>query len=149
MIREVGVLLVLLFSLQSAQFAGAASAPAIVLRPAVTTAGKTIDVSGSSFTSNWTAWIFSPDFGDQMCCFMTSSTGNFEVNYTLPSDLHPGAYTIRAVDQKGIIADAKIAVVSQTTSTSTVPEFPWGASTAVMVAALIAAVLIATQGGRL
>jgi len=47
MIREVGVLLVLLFSLQSAQPAGAAGAPAILLRPAVTTAGKTIDVSGS------------------------------------------------------------------------------------------------------
>jgi len=147
MIREVGVLLILLLSLQSIQLADA-GAPAIVLRPAVSTAGNWIDVSGSGFTPTWTAWVFSPDFGDQLCCFMTSSEGSFEVNYTLPSDLQPGVYTIRAVDQKGIIADAKITVVSQTTSTSTVPEFPWGAAS-VLVVALIAAVLIATHEGRL
>jgi hypothetical protein len=80
---------------------------------------------------------------------MTSSTGSFDVNYTLPSDLQPGVYTVRAVDQKGVIADAKITVVSQTTSTSTVHESTRGASAAVMVAALIAAVLIATRDGRL
>jgi hypothetical protein len=147
MIREVEVLLILLLSLQFVQFAYA-GAPTIALRPAVTTAGKMIGVSGSGFTPTWTAWVFSPDFGDQMCCFMTSSTGSFEVNYTLPSDLQPGVYTIRAVDQKGVIADAKITVVSQTGSTSTVPEFPWGASTVVLVAALIAASLIATHAGR-
>jgi hypothetical protein len=148
MIREVGVLLFLLLSLRSIQFAEA-GAPAIVLRPAVTTAGSAVGISGSGFTPTWTAWVFSPDFGDQMCCFMTSSTGSFEVNYTLPSDLQPGVYTIRAVDQKGTIADAKITVVSQASSTSTIPEFPWGSSTVVLVAALIAAVLIATAEGRL
>lgn len=148
MIREVGVLLILLLSLQSTQFADAAAAPAVSLRPAVTTAGKTIDVSGDGFTPNWTAWIFSPDFGDQMCCFMTSSTGSFEVNYKLPSDLKPGVYTIRGVDQKGVIADAKITVVSQTTSTSTVPEFPWGALGVVLAMALTATVLISARDGR-
>jgi len=150
MIRE--VLLILLLSLPSVRFADAAvtqttssSTPAIALRPSATTAGATIDVSGSGFTPNWTAWVFSPDFGDQMCCFMTSSTGSFEVNYTLPSDLQPGVYTIRGVDQKGIIADAKITVVSQTTSTSPLPEFAGSAPALVLFAVLIATLLCSTR----
>jgi len=154
MIREVGVLLVLLSSLQSTQHTGAVAAQStstashgpstIVLHPNTTTAGQTIAVSGRGFTPDWTAWVFSPEFGDQMCCFMTSSTGSFEVNYTVPSYLQPGVYTVRGVDQKGVIADAKITIVLQTTST--VPELPGSASALALGAALFAASLIANHG---
>jgi hypothetical protein len=153
MIREVA-LLVLLSSVQAAQNGDGAAAqstsvysgpPTIVLRPDTTTAGQTIAVSGRGFTPNWTAWVFSPDFGDEMCCFMTSPTGSFNVSYALPSDLQPGAYTIRGVDQKGGVASATMTVVSQASSTSTVPEFPGSASALVLVATLVAGALCSTN----
>ena len=152
MFRIVGVLLILSFTLQFGQGIGSSSSqttttstsadpPTIVLRPNETTAGTTIVVSGNGFTPNWTAWIFSPDFGDEVCCFMTSSAGSFEVNYTLLSNLQPGVYTIRAVDQKINTADAKITIVSQAT-TSAVPQFPGSGLAALLLASLVAVVLL-------
>jgi len=128
MIREIGALLVLSLAMLSVQYAAPASAqtttsastgtPAIELSPYLSTAGGTIAVSGKGFTPSWTAWIFMPAVGDEVCCFTTSASGAFEVNYTLLSNLQPGVYTIRAVDQKGNVADANVTVIASSTSST-------------------------------
>jgi hypothetical protein len=95
----------------------------IAIKPNATLAGSNITVYGTGFTPNWTMWIFSPDFGDQLCCFTTTSSGSFVVIYTLPSYVRPGMYTIRAVEQKQNFADARVTILSQSTSTTTVSQF--------------------------